>query len=166
MNEWTGIEVERTRQALEEAGAKVLGRMLFEFSRLDMALGLAIVWSNEGAQLDELTTQVDKLQFNDKLERLLKLVKAKYASVADHEAGAVYSKWVDDVHEVRMVRNELVHGRWGIDHMKNQVVNVHGLPTSPDQKSTGYSINELKAVLEHMVQLQVRLVELRARWPV
>lgn len=164
MKEWTGIEVERARQALEQAAAMVMGRMLFEFSRLDMALGLCLVWSNEGAQLEKLTKLIDNYSFNDKVDALKEHAKAKYPD--GHEARPEYASWVQDAHEVRMQRNELVHGRWGIDHMNNQVVNVLGLPTSPDQSSRGYSIDELKAALERMVRSQVRLAELRKRWPV
>jgi len=58
MKEWTGIEIERVRQGLEQESATTLGRMIFEFSRLDMNLGLMLAWAHEGSQLKKLTKMV------------------------------------------------------------------------------------------------------------
>lgn len=49
--------------------------------------------------------------------------------------------------------------------MKNQVVNIVGLPTG-EQIDQRYTIPELRAVLVRMQQLQKELSNLRERWPV
>jgi hypothetical protein len=59
----------------------------------------------------------------------------------------------------------LVHGRWGVEPIKNRVVNVIGLPTSPEQRTVEYAIVDLKRVLEKIVELQQRLSVLRAESP-
>jgi len=164
MKEWTGIEIQRAQQGLEQAAAVVLGRMLFEFARLDMALGLALVWSDGGKYLDKRTKEVESLSFHKRLDLLQKLVAALYS--VEHGAHILYDEWLKDAHSVRLMRNALVHGRWGIDPMKDQVFNVIGLPTSPNQQARGYSVSELKSVLGQMEQLQHRLSVLRTEWPV
>ena len=161
--EWTGIEVERARQGLEHAAANVLGRMLFAFSSLDSALGLYLVWSNEGRQLEALTNKLDDVGFQKKLDVLKDLVSAKYSG---HEAHSSYEQWLIDANDTRTLRNDLVHGRWGIKPTENVVVNVVGLPTSSAQKSTEYTIQELKNALDRMEHLEVRLAHLRKKWPV
>jgi hypothetical protein len=163
MKEWTGIEIERARQSLEHAAATILGRMIFAFSRLDVALALHLVWSNQGSRLEELTKEVEGLTFQKKLDFLQDLVTANYN---DQEANSLYEQWLKDAHATRTMRNELVHGRWGTDPMMNKVVNVVGLPTSSEQTSKGYTIDELKSALDRMEKLQVRLAELREKWPV
>lgn len=163
MKAWTSIEIERAKQSLEQESATVLGRMIFEFSRLDMSLGLALVWSDSGSQLEHLSQLVADYSFHKKLDFAQQLVEAKYK--AKQEPQSTYGKWLKDAHAVRAIRNGLIHGRWGIDPMKNKVINVIGLPTSPDQKQRSYSIAELKTTLDQMVQLQVRLAELREKWP-
>lgn len=163
MKEWTGIEVERARQGLEQASSSILGRLLFEFSRLDMLLGLMLVWSNEGSQLERLTKLVSAYSFHKKLELLAELARIKYGT--NQAALHAHNSWLAEANVVREERNNLVHGRWGIDHMTDQVVNVVGLPTG-DQVERRYTIRELKAVLTRMQRLQKSLGALRAQWPV
>jgi hypothetical protein len=164
MKAWTGIDIERARQGLEQASAIVLGRMIFEFSRLDISLGLVLVWADGGAQFERLSKMVTDLSFHKKLDFLQQLVQAKYNG--KREPQSLYGKWLEDAHASRVTRNDLVHGRWGVDPMKNHVVNVVGLPTSPGQIQRAYTIAELKATLAQMAHLQARLAELRERWPV
>ena len=164
MKEWTGIEIQHARQRLEQAAALVLGRMLFEFSRLDVALGLTLVWSGGGRRLDKLTKEVEELSFHKKLSFLEELVGAMYDG--DHEARTFYDQWLADAHSIRLMRNELLHGRWGVEPIKDQVVNVVGLATSSNQRAKGYAISELERVLDQMERLQQRLSVLREDWPV
>lgn len=44
-----------TSKATERAAAELLGRMIFAFSRLDMALGLCIVWTGGGRNIESLS---------------------------------------------------------------------------------------------------------------
>lgn len=163
MKEWTGIEIKRSKQGLEQASATVLGRILIEFSRLDVALGLLLVWSGDGQQLHELTNKVEVLSFSKKLEFLDTLVREKYGST--EVTCSPYTPWLQDANELRQLRNELVHGRWGIKPIKERVINIIGLPTSPDQRTTEYAISDLKCVLEKLVALGQRLSVLRSQSP-
>lgn len=160
---WTGREIERARQGLEQASATILGRLIFEFSRLDMNLGLMLAWAHEGSQLEKLTKMVSGYTFHKKLDFLAELVETKHQG--NQEAMDAHAKWLVEAHEVRTNRNDLIHGRWGVDHMKNQVVNIVGLPTG-EQIERRYTIQELKAVLVRMQQLHMQLLTLRERWPV
>jgi hypothetical protein len=164
MKEWTGTQIELAATDLEQAASAILGRMLFEFSRLDVTLGLFLVWAGEGRQLEEITNKVGELTFHKKLDFLKELVDDKYAG--NLEARSHYTKWLTDAHSTRDRRNELVHGRWGTDPMQAQVINVVGLPTSSDQREIRYSIPALKSVLNDMQDLQKRLQVLRKQWPV
>ena len=163
MKEWTGIEIERATQELERASATLLGRMLFEFSRLDMALGLMLVWSADGKQVSELTSKIQEFGFSKKLDFLATLAKTKFREQGGTESP--YAQWLDDADALRQVRNELVHGRWGVEPTKNRVINVIGLPTSPSQRTVEYTTDDLKHVVERLVQLQRRLSTLRLQSP-
>lgn len=164
MHAWTGAEIQEESERLEWEAATILGYMLFEYSRLDMELGLLLVWSNEGKDLDRLTKKLSDYNFNKKLEHLLKLVQVKYAeSPKEIEA---YASWLADAHEARSIRNQLFHGRWGVNPTQQHVTNVLGLPTSSEQLETHYSIADLQKELESMRALRSRLGELRKSWPV
>jgi hypothetical protein len=163
MKQWTGIEIERARQGLEDASAVILGRVIFEFSRLDCALGLMLVWANERLEFEGLSKTVAGCSFHKKLLLLSDFSKARYE--ANYEAISAYSTWLAEAHSVRGERNDLIHGRWGTDPMNNQVVNVVGLPTG-EQVEHRYTIPQLKELLVRMQHLQEQLSRLRERWPV
>lgn len=148
---------------IEKEAATTLGYMLFEYSRLDMELGLFLVWSNDGQNLDRLTKKLNDSNFNKRLHLLEKLVNEKYMNTP---AADIYQAWLSDAHAVRSLRNELFHGRWGFIPQQQQVANVVGLPTSPEQAETRYSIPQLQDLLFTMRDLRSRLSDLRQSCPV
>jgi hypothetical protein len=164
MRVWTGIEIQEEHNRLEREAATVLGHMLFEYSRLDMDLGLLLVWSNDGQTLDELTKKLNDYNFYKRLEFLQKAVHAKFFDAP--KVVECYASWLSDAHEIRSIRNQLFHGRWGVSPTQQQVVNVVGLPTSPEQREIAYSIEDLQRALELMRALRTRLQDLRKSWPI
>ncbi|MEC4723548.1 hypothetical protein RY831_30880 [Noviherbaspirillum sp. CPCC 100848] len=163
MRKWTEAEVTRGRCELEFHAATLLGQMVFEFSRLDMALGLCLVWVDGGKWLETLTETVMEENFHTRLTRLEKQVLERTPD--ESEVRTVYLQWITDANRLRAVRNEWIHGRWGVDHIAEKVVNVIGLPTSTQQRSTAYGLAELEATLAQMIELQHVLGRLREKWP-
>lgn len=163
MTEITAREIHERRNALESAGATLLGRLLFEFARLDMNLGLCLVWLEGGTRLETLSEQVPGWGFSKRLD-YLEGAAARTKSVQD-EGRIEYSNWIARSRLIRKTRNELVHGRWGVSANAETLINVLGLPTSPDQRSVAYTLGELNECIEEMKALQRVLSELRTRWP-
>ncbi|MEQ1621199.1 MAG: hypothetical protein ABL919_07305 [Methylococcales bacterium] len=163
MNELTLGEMMARKDALENEAAKLLGHMLFEFSRLDMNLGLCLVWVDGGTKLESLTKTVSDQCMSAKLVELSKHVDAKLPTGSNrHKA---YQAWLARTNKVRQQRNELVHGRWGIDPYNNTVINVLGLPTLEAQRSVEYTVDELAAINDELRSLQRELSKLREQWP-
>ncbi|SEK14922.1 MULTISPECIES: hypothetical protein [unclassified Variovorax] len=159
----TSGELWAHREALEAAAASLLGRMLFEFSRIDVNLGLCLVWVDGGANLESLTPKVDALSFHSKLGELAKHAARKLP--AGSKRRAAYDSWIERMHVARIQRNQLVHGRWGIEPRRSKVVNVIGLPTGDGQQVVEYSIDELSSVNEELQSLLRELGRLRTHWP-
>lgn len=163
MDDLTAGELLAREEKLEHDAASQLGRIIFEFSRLDMNLGLCLVWVDGGAELDSLTKSVKNLNLNGKLALLEKHVQAKLPDGSKRRKA--YEAWIRRVHAIRQQRNNLIHGRWGVEAHINKVVNVVGLPTSDDQQVTRYGIDELVAVNYELKTLQTDLSKLRDHWP-
>lgn len=163
MNNMTGAEQLVRQKELENGAASALGFMLMEFSRLDMNLGLCLVWVDGGAELDRLTKAVEDMSLKAKLDTLAGHVASKLP--VGSKRHTAYTAWLDRSHKIRLWRNDLVHGRWGVDPHKGVVFNIIGLPTSPDQQSTEYVLPQLQAVTDELVSLQVELSRLRDQWP-
>ena len=163
MTEQIATEAQLSAGELEQAAAGILGRMLFGFSRLDMELGLLFVWSDGGSRLEEITELVKDQSFFKKLDFLGELVDRKFAE--NPKAKSAYSRWLRDADVARTTRNQLVHGRWGVEASRQQIVNVIGLPTSPAQSSISYSLSSLEDVSNSIADLQLGLQKLRKEWP-
>lgn len=163
MSEITAGELGVRSEALETEAATLLGRMLFEFSRLDVNLGLCLVWVDAGIRLESLTKTVAEYSMKAKLDELSKHVDLKLPKGSKrHNA---YFQWLERAHKARLQRNDLVHGRWGVDAYRNRVVNILGLPTSDSQREVSYSIEELSVMLKELSYLQIELSRLRENWP-
>jgi hypothetical protein len=63
MRSWTGIEIEAERERLEREAASILGYMLFEYSRLDIEVGMMVVWAGDWQRLEKLTTNTNPESF-------------------------------------------------------------------------------------------------------
>jgi hypothetical protein len=159
----TVLEIQEAEIALEQAASLALGRMLMAFSRMEMELGLALVWVNDGKELETRTAKLDQSNFHVKLEELRKHLDQRGCS---DEVGKKLSAWMEKAHGLRGIRNELVHGRWGIAAVQGVVVNVIGLPTSPEQRPTSYRIADLDRIVDDIHRLRAELSKLRNRWPV
>jgi hypothetical protein len=137
---------------------------LFEFTRFDMNLGLCLVWSNEGQNLEELTSKYNEKSFSYRLKFIEKLAHKKYALGSDELNK--YINWIKNTNDVREIRNQLVHGRYGFIPREGCVANVIGLPTSSDQSETRYTIKQLNNIVKRIKKLSERLNELRDECPV
>lgn len=164
LKDWTGFEIEEKRLELTQAAASILGHMLFEFSRLDCDLALCLVWNDHGRQLESETATVSGLAFSAKLHRLKRMSAAKYAN--DPKALSDYGLWLDRADTLRQKRNELVHGRWGVEAVREKVVNVVGIPTSPAQLANAYSIADLEQILDALRSLRTDFLSLSHRIPI
>jgi hypothetical protein len=150
------------REAMQAEAASLLGQMLFAFSYIDVCLGLCLAWVDSGAKLEILSKSVAELNVHAKLEMLLKHVKEKLP--ARSKGRMAYELWIERVHAARVQRNQMVHGRWGIEAHRHKVVNVIGLP-SGTQQSIEYTLEELSAFNEELHALGRELARLRKHWP-
>lgn len=137
--------------------------MIFEFSRLDMALGLCIVWTDGGRNIESLSNQVPDWTFHRRLDYLTELVTSSRAR--DHADRIAYEAWITDAHVLRKCRNEMIHGRWAVSGDGSKAVNVVGLPTSSQQREVSYSLRELESFVTSLEALRHRLSELRDQHP-
>ena len=149
---------------LEHEAATILGYILLEFSRLEMALGLALSGQGHGRNFDGEVKHVEGLTFYQRLGLLKDLAYTKYGlteSVLDR-----YLKWIERAHAIRQFRNDFFHGRWGLSAARQMVVNVVGLPGGPGDNARAYALSELEGVLRSVRELAKDLAKLMAQHPV
>lgn len=157
------METRLPADELELRATQIVGQMLFAFSRLDVSLGLYIVWSNNGKDLEDLTNRFNESSTHAKLAFIEKLFMSKYAEAT--QARVVFDQWSSEMHAMRNWRNDLVHGRWGIVESSQEVANVVGLPTSPNQREERFSLQVLSEAVSTVIALERRLNKIRKAWP-
>jgi hypothetical protein len=163
LGDLTGYQLQEREVRIEAAAALALGRIQFEFSRLDVALGLCAVWVDEGANLEELTPKVEAMSFHRKLEFVGAAVERRVRKNSPSHRN--YKEWLQRANAARLLRNELVHGRWYIDPRTEEAVNIIGLPTSEGQHEKRYSVALLEQHLQELKRLQSQLYTLRRQKP-
>lgn len=163
MEEGTGAQIHAIARELELRAAELIGRMLFDFSRVEVNLALAIAWLDSGRRREEVIDQVERMSFSKKLACLSKAAAVSFP--ARSGPLVAYRRWIDRAHAARMLRNRFVHGRWGISVANRRVVNVLGLPGSNEQTVMEFSIEDLEAAAAQLQHLLKDLVELRGQWP-
>ncbi len=149
--------------SMQAEAASLLGQMLFAFSHIDVNLGLCLAWMDDGKGLEALSKSIEGQNFHAKLQTLSKQVAEKFP--AGSKRRTAYERWIERMHTAREQRNQMVHGRWGIEARRHKVVNVVGLP-SGTQQSIEYTLAELTAFNDELGALARELSRLREHWPI
>jgi hypothetical protein len=162
MNELTVADIFRLRKALEKESAIALGEAMFAFSGLDLNLGLMVASVLRATGREAQVAKTEAMSFHVRLD----VIKKYLESDVDLPPTAVseMQQWLNDAHQARLQRNQLVHGRWSTDPLKGKALNIVGLPSSDVQQVFEYTVEELRNVGAGFVQLNSRLSETRMRW--
>lgn len=150
------------QEAMQAEAALLLGQMLFAFSSIDVNLGLCLAWADNGKELETRSDSIAEQNIHTKLATLSRHVQEKFPSGS--QCRVAYESWIERVHAARSQRNQMVHGRWGIEAHRHRVINVIGLP-SGTQQSIEYKLEDLTAFNEELHALAQELTRLRKRWP-
>lgn len=154
-----GDEAKRVESAIAER----LGLLLFAYSRLDVSLGLQLVWIDGARELPGLTHRYSNQGVGPRIEFLKKRVATVYAPCS--EGAREYADFFDELDALRQIRNDLVHGRWSPPLDGGRMACVAGLPTSDEQCETYYTPALLDEVLQRLDRLSARHDRLRDQWP-
>lgn len=150
-------------EQVERAMAERLGRLLFAYSRLDVSLGLQLVWSDMARELPSLTHRYNNQGVGARIDFLRKRVAVVYAP--DSDGGKAYADFFAELDALRQIRNDLVHGRWSPPLGEGQMACVVGLPTSEDQRQTLYTPAMLDEVVQRLGQVRDQHDRVRGQWP-
>ncbi|SFQ01769.1 hypothetical protein SAMN03159489_02282 [Pseudomonas sp. NFPP07] len=150
------------QEAMQAEAASLLGQMLFAFSNIDLNLGLCLASLDNGTKLKTLSNLIKGQSIYTKLKTLSTRVAEKLPAGSKHRAD--YEHWIKHVHAARERRNNMVHGRWGVEAHRHKIVNVIGLPSGA-QQCFEYSLTELAAFNKELCALAQELARLRTHWP-
>ena len=152
-----------TADELEAAASQHLGQLLFIFGTLEMNMGLALANSHSAELAASVVLKIECHSFGKRLTMLRQRVEAKYCD--DAEVPAVWNAWYLAADSLRTLRNRFAHGRWGFAPSQQQIAHVTGLPGSPNQIETRYTLSQLALAVENAQQVSVDFSRLRHQSP-
>lgn len=144
---------------LRRAVALRIGRMVMEYSRLEMELGLLLHGIDGGREAAAMALELRRADFNQRLGML----RSRLRALGSAPAG--YGAWVREADAARRLRNRLMHGRWGFHRDGRTVSNVRGDPFSEEQTEETMTLADLDAQLAQLKALRRQLAALRKASP-
>lgn len=90
-----------------------LGRLVHAYSLLDFNVGIALGWLGPHNGVDVSTLLIGRVPLANRLEALKPLVLKMYRA-AGNDALAEFEAWFAKVCELKAIRNDYVHARWGL----------------------------------------------------
>ena len=141
----------------------LVGRLVMIYSRLDVNLALFVASWRGYDQRTKALEELENTSFRAKLDLVFPTVTREYGE--DPECNAQWQEWFELANELRCKRNDLIHGRWGIDEARALVSNVIGLPGSRGQLEVTYTLEDLANEVERAVEVSNRFSALRKKWP-
>lgn len=154
MDNITAGELWIRRTQLEDAGASLLGNLMFAFGRLEFNLGLFVRNIADGKYLDGSS-------FHARLASLSEAVKG-----GPHFEGfsrEPYEDWIRRAHAMRQTRNDMVHGRWVPEPNTMCILNVMATTDLSNQRTNSYTLSQLDDLVKEVGQLQTDLGKLLMR---
>ena len=153
----------------ERKAHELVGRLIFTYSRLDVNLALFVADHQGYEQREKVLEQLRKDgSFKTKLDLVLPTVLREFPE--DAECMEIWEDWLKEADELRLKRNDMIHGRWGVKERLGEVVNIRGLPSNEQQPETKYSLEQLEGEVQQAELTANMFYELRlgnwrkARW--
>lgn len=126
---------------------ELVGRFIFTYSRLDVNLALFVADHQGYEQRERVLEQLRKDgSFKTKLDLVLSTVLREFPE--DAECMELWEDWLKEADALRLKRNDMIHGRWGVNERLGEVVNVIGLPSNEPQSETKYTLVQLEAEVQ------------------
>jgi len=141
--EWTGHEIAAEERRILDETAHALGLVVMEFAQLEFRLGLRIA-----TQLPEFEAKAGEAWFAQRVEILGDAARRRFDD--SPVSYASYLAWIAEVNALRAQRNQLVHGRWGIEATQGVACNVVGMPFA-QQASHAYRPDDLLAFRDRIL---------------
>lgn len=148
---------------LEDALYKELGRAVVLFSQLDLNVSLCLLNLKSEADLSVAKARIDSLSMKEKLEELQCGIIAKF-KVLHPKLVSDFDEWFSEARKIRQLRNDFVHGRWGISPVRKEICFVPGgLPTGTANSVSErrYQLSEFEEEIGRLAALLIKFGKLR-----
>ena len=159
----TAREMMARRAAAEQEIARLIGQVLFAYSRFVSAVHLGVAWLDHGGALDAHRERAGALSVGHLLQAIRDRVRGRLSDKP--EGAARYIRWCDRASVLRAARNDIAHARWGMEAYGRHAIAVTTpvLVDPPEQRE--FTAAQLRDLCEQCSGLANELSELRRSFP-
>jgi hypothetical protein len=151
------------RDATEREVAAAIGKLVFIYSRFVTGLHLCVAWLEDGKHLKDYPEVAESLVVAELLKRIEKRASAKFGRQSS--GFRAYKNWLRRAHQLREVRNIVMHSRWGIEPYGRHAIAVSTPVFVEPPEETTFTADQLQVICERCSQLIGDLNGLREAHP-
>lgn len=151
------------RETTEKEIASLLGQFVFAYSRFVTELHLCVAWLNDGKSRANYGAIAEDLAAANLLKMIDKQVQTKLgkASVGFNK----YKIWLRRAHQLRNIRNTIMHSRWGIEPYGRHAIAFSTPVLVKPVKELIFTTDRLRDVCGTPEKLIIELNQLRKEYP-
>ena len=98
-----------SRVDLEAVASLNIGKIVFEFSQLELNINLCLQWLIMAEVFYSVNPLVDRLSFKNKTDALIEVIEIKFST--NSECVTDFKSWHRRLDKFRVKRNSFIHGR-------------------------------------------------------
>lgn len=151
------------RDATEKEVASLLGQLVFAYSRFVTGLHLCVAWHNDGKGLDNYGAIAEDLAAANLLKMIEKQAQTKLGKTS--VGFKKYKVWLRRAHQLRDIRNKIMHSRWGIEPYGRHAIAVSTPVFVVPVKEHVFTTERLRDVCGTPEKLIIELNQLRKEYP-
>jgi len=151
------------RHSTEQEVSRLIGQLVFAFSRLVQGLHLCAAWHDEGRHLHAYPSIAEDLGAAKLITRIREQARQRFGEGS--EPYLEYRAWSKRADAVREQRNIIMHSTWSIEAYGRHATAI-STPVLVEPASTHtYSVQQLLELCEACGTVASELSRLRKRYP-
>jgi hypothetical protein len=151
------------RSSAEQEASRLIGQLVFAFSRLVSNLHLCVAWHNDGKNIDRYGEIAGDFAAADLIKSIERQAASRFGE--DSKRHKKYKYWAARAHEIREQRNIIMHSRWSIEPYGRHATAVSTPIFVEPQNELVYTLGKLADICADCELLTSDLVHLRTEHP-
>ena len=151
------------RTSAEQEVSRLIGQLVFSFSKLVSNLHLCVAWHDDGKHLDSYGKIAEELVAAELIKRIEGQAAVRFGESSKRHMK--YKYWSIRAHQVREQRNIIMHSRWSIEPYGRHAIAITTPFFVEPQRSMIFTTGALADIYSNCESLVHELVTLRNEHP-
>ncbi len=159
----TGYQMLFRLAMAEQEVSKLIGQLVFAYSKLVNNLHVCVAWHNDGRDIDKYGKIAEDLAAAELIKRIERQAETQFGK--DSEQHRRYKYWATRAHKVREQRNIIMHARWSIEPYGRHAI-ATSTPVFVEPPNTiVYTTGALADICSDCDYLAEELMQLKNKYP-